>query len=225
MSKIEIKDAKGKVVGSHTLNPALVGVSVPAGTIHRVVVVEEGNARQGTQSARTRSEVCGGGKKPYKQKKTGNARQGTTRAPHWAHGGMALAVKPRDYTRKVNKKERRLATIAAFSAKVESGALVVIDKLSFSAPKTRDAIAALESVGAASEKRVLLVIAEHDEVILKSFRNLSNVVVRTAPNREGKGEPFSTRDLLVARKIIFTQDALAKTEATFLGSHASEVSE
>lgn len=215
MSQLEIKDKNGKVVGKHSINSELVGVQVNRGMLHRVVVVEEGNARQGTQSARTRSEVRGGGKKPYKQKKTGNARQGTTRAPHWAHGGMALAVKPRDYTRKVNKKERRLATIAAFSAKVGAGDVVIIDSLSFAAPRTKDAIAALQSVGVADSKRVLVVIAEHDDAVVRSFRNLPNVEIRTAPNREGKGEPFSTRDLLVARKIVFTKDALAKTESTW----------
>ena len=118
MAQIEVKDSKGKKLGTHELKATLANVEVNKGTVHRVIVTEEANARQGTQSAKTRSEVRGGGRKPYKQKKTGNARQGTTRAPQYAHGGMALAVKPRDYTKKVNKKERRLATIAAFSAKV-----------------------------------------------------------------------------------------------------------
>ena len=218
MSSIDIKDSKGKVVGKHEVNAHLIGVTLNKGAMHRVVVVEEGNARQGTQSAKTRSETRGGGRKPYKQKKTGNARQGTTRAPQYAHGGMALAVKPRDYARKVNKKERRLATIAAFSARVEAGDVLVVDKLMFATPKTKEAIAALESVGAANLKRILVVIAEHDEAVVKSFRNLGNVEVRTAPNREGMGEPFSTRDLLVARKIVFTADALKKTEATWTAS-------
>jgi len=222
MANIEVKDAKGKSVGSHSLNENLVKVQVNSGTIHRVVVTEEANARQGTQSARTRSEVRGGGKKPYKQKKTGNARQGTTRAPHWAHGGMALAVKPRDYAKKVNKKERRLATIAAFSAKFESGDVVVVDKIAFAAPSTKEAQTLLASLGVAGEKRVLVVVEKHDEVTLKSFRNLPNVELRTAPNREGIGEPFSTRDLLLARKIVFTKDALAKAEATWTGAEVAE---
>ncbi|MBS1707847.1 MAG: 50S ribosomal protein L4 [Armatimonadetes bacterium] len=222
MATIEIKDKKGKVVGKHSVADAVATTStdVKKGTVHRVVVTELANARQGTQSAKTRSEVRGGGRKPYKQKKTGNARQGTTRAPHWAHGGMALAVKPRSYAKKVNVKERRLATIAAFASQVEAGNVVIADAISFAAPKTKDAKAFLSALGVADAKRVLVVLTEHDEATFKSFRNLPGVEVRTAPNREGKGEPFSTRDLLLAHKIVISQDALKKAEATWTGQEA-----
>lgn len=220
MATLEIKDKKGKVVGKHNVADAVASTQVNKGTVHRVVVTEEANARQGTQSAKTRSEVRGGGRKPYKQKKTGNARQGTTRAPHWAHGGMALAVKPRSYSKKVNVKERRLATIAAFASQLEAGNVVVVDAIAFAAPKTKDATAFLSALGVNDLKRVLIVLPEYDEATYKSFRNIPGVEVRTAPNREGKGEPFSTRDLLLARKIVISQDALKKAEATWTGQEA-----
>src|SRR5690349_15646431 len=125
MAELEIKDSKGKVVGKHKLADAIAAVGKLQGPVHRTIVAEQANARQGTQAARTRSETRGGGKKPYKQKKTGNARQGTIRAPHYAHGGVAFAPKPRDYSKKVNKKERRLATISAFSVQANNGNVLV----------------------------------------------------------------------------------------------------
>src|SRR3978361_26649 len=111
MAAIEVKDKAGKKVGSHDLSADLTTISASHTTIHRTVVAEEANSRQGTQSAKTRSETRGGGRKPYKQKKTGNARQGTIRAPHYAHGGVAFAPVPRDYEKKVNKKERRASIL------------------------------------------------------------------------------------------------------------------
>ena len=136
MANIEVKSKDGKKVGSHNLADVIANAKAGDAVIHRTVVAEMANARQGTQSAKTRSEVRGGGKKPYKQKKTGNARQGTIRAPHYAHGGMALAVKPRDYAKKVNRKERRLALLGALADKAASGDLVVVDKIAIATPKT-----------------------------------------------------------------------------------------
>ncbi|MDI9638892.1 50S ribosomal protein L4 [Kamptonema cortianum] len=216
MAEFEILDSKGKSVGKHKLNDAIASVEVGHAVIHRAVVAEQANSRQGTHSARTRSEARGGGRKPYKQKKTGNARQGTIRAPHYAHGGMAFAIKPRDYSKKVNKKERRLAIIAAFSAKVNAGDVVLTKDIQFKAPKTKEAQAILKALGVAEAKRVLLVLPEHNDVVLKSFRNIPNVEVRTAPTREGTGEPFSTRDLLLAHKIVVTEGAMKKTEEAWL---------
>ncbi len=212
MAQIEIKNGAGKVVGKHDLAGPIAEVTVARSVLHRAIVAEEANGRQGTQSAKTRSEVRGGGRKPYKQKKTGNARQGTIRAPHYAHGGMALAVKPRDYSKKLNRKERRLATIAAFSDQVRKGKVVVVDKVAFAGPKTKDAAALLAGLGLTDTKRVLLVIQAHDAAILKSFRNIQNVELRTAPSRDGLAESFSTRDLLVAHVIVMTADALKQTE-------------
>jgi large subunit ribosomal protein L4 len=218
MASLEIKDSKGKKVGSQDLSAALTTISASQTTIHRTVVAEEANKRQGTQSAKTRSETRGGGRKPYKQKKTGNARQGTIRAPHYAHGGMAFAVKPRDYTKKVNQRERRAAILSAFAMHVEAGNVTVVDKVAFAAPKTKDAIAFLGALGLGEVKRVLLILPEYDETVLKSFRNLSSVVVRTAPASVKKGEAgpktqaFSARDVLVAHKIVIAKEALAKIE-------------
>ncbi|MCG9894821.1 MAG: 50S ribosomal protein L4, partial [Fimbriimonadaceae bacterium] len=162
MADLKIVSATGKKGGTYSLSDVLSQASIPTHLFHRAVTTELANSRQGTQSARTRSEAKGGGRKPYKQKKTGNARQGTIRAPHYAHGGMALAVKPRDYTKALNKKERRLAIIGAFQAKVEAGAVIVVDKIEFATPRTKDATALLEKAGAGSARRILVVLEAHD---------------------------------------------------------------
>lgn len=198
----------------------LKALEVDMNLLHRVVVAEEANARQGTHSARTRSEARGGGRKPYKQKKTGNARQGTIRAPHYAHGGMALAIKPRDYSKKVNKKEKRLAMAQALAEKVQGGSIVVCDKIGFKEPKTADAVKLLAANGLADTRRVLVVLSEHDPVVLKSFRNLPNVVVRTVPTAEGKGEGFSTRDLVVAHKVLMDKAAAKSLEDRYTATEA-----
>lgn len=216
MAELEILDSKGKSIGKHKLAEPIAKLEVAGSVVHRTVVAEQANARQGTQSARTRSEAKGGGRKPYKQKKTGNARQGTIRAPHYAHGGMALAVKPRDYSKKVNKKERRLATMAAFSAKANAGDIIVTKDWAPAAPKTKEAQAFLNALGLGEVRRVLFVIAENNEAVVKSFRNIPGIEVRTAPSREGKAAAFSTRDLLVAHKIVLTESAMKKTEEAWL---------
>ncbi len=218
MAAIEIKDKAGKKVGSHDLSAALTTIGASHTTIHRTVVAEEANSRQGTQSAKTRSETRGGGRKPYKQKKTGNARQGTIRAPHYAHGGMALAVKPRDYSKKVNRQERRAAILSALAMHFEAGNVVVVDKIAFAAPKTKDAVAFLEALGLGETKRVLVVLPEVNDTVAKSFRNIPSVTLRTAPasvkgDAEAvKTQAFSARDVLVAHKIVVAKDALSRIE-------------
>jgi len=216
MATLEIKDHKGKKVGSHEVNKNLSAANPAEAVVHRTVVAEMANARQGTQSAKTRSEVKGGGRKPYKQKKTGNARQGSTRSPHYTHGGMALAVKPRDYDKKVNKKERRAAILGALNLKIETGALVVADSLSFAAPRTKDAATMLKALELSEVKRLLVVLPTHDETTLKCFRNMPNVTVRTAPakgdEKDAKTSVFSARDVMVAHKVLIAKDALAKVE-------------
>jgi large subunit ribosomal protein L4 len=214
MAELEIKDKSGKSVGKHKLSEAISGAPVKAVSMHRTVLAEEANSRQGTQKAKTRSEVRGGGRKPYKQKKTGNARQGTIRAPHYAHGGMALAVAPRDYEKKVNKKERRAAILGALSSHFEAGNVMVVDSLVFAEPKTKDAVAMLAALGLENQRRVLIVLPAYDAVTLKCFRNLPNVTVRTAPSTEqgAKTEAFSARDVLIAQKIVIAQEALTKIE-------------
>lgn len=219
MSNLEIRSLDGKVVGTHELAKVIADTQPRKDMLHRAVVTEEANKRQGTQSAKTRGEVRGGGRKPYRQKKTGNARQGSIRSPHYAHGGMALAVKPRGYEKGLNRKERRAAIVQAFAAKVGAEQVVVVDKIAFATPKTKDALALLKSIGADQTRRVLVVLPEVDDTTYKCFRNLPNVTVRTAPaNGEGaRTATFSVRDLLVAHKVVIAQDALKRVEE-FWGS-------
>ncbi|MBL1148810.1 MAG: 50S ribosomal protein L4 [Armatimonadetes bacterium] len=213
MASLKILDSSGKQKGEVAVNDALSTVS-KLSVIHRAVVAEQANRRQGTQKVKTRAEVSGGGRKPYRQKKTGRARQGSIRAPHYAHGGVVFAPQPRSYEKKVNRKERRLAIQSAFAAKLNDDAIIVVDKISFSEPKTKSAVELLSKVGAADAKRVLVILPAYDEVAFKSFRNLPNVEVRTAPAavKDGddpvKTQGFSARDLMVAHKIVIAEDAL-----------------
>jgi large subunit ribosomal protein L4 len=219
MAKIEVTDKSGEKVGSVEISAKLAGASVHKISIHRAVVSEESHKRQGTQSAKTRSEVRGGGRKPYKQKKTGNARQGSINSPHYRHGGMAMAVKPREYDKKVNRKERRAAILAALSQQIEGGHVRVVDTIAFAEPKTKEAVAFLSALGLKDQPRVLVITPAYDETTYKCFRNLPNVTVRTAPagkTEEGveatKTNAFSTRDVLVAQRIVIARDALARIE-------------
>jgi large subunit ribosomal protein L4 len=214
MADIQVVRLDGKKAGTHTLADKLANAVAKMVTTHRAVVAEESNSRQGTQKTKTRSEVRGGGRKPYKQKKTGNARQGSIRSPQWAHGGMALAITPRDYDKKVNKKEKRAAILGALSAHFEAGNVTVVDAIAFAAPKTKDAIAFLKALGLENQRRVLLILPQVDDATYKSFRNLKNIEVRTAPSTEAgaKTSAFSTRDIMVAQKIVIAQEALARIE-------------
>jgi len=214
MAELIVKSRDGKEVGKRTLSPNFDTVRVSMTSLHRVVVAEEANKRQGTQKTKTRSEVRGGGRKPYKQKKTGNARQGTIRAPHYAHGGMALALTPRDYEKKVNKKERRASILGVLGAQAEVGNVTIIDSLVFDAPRTKDATAFLKNLGLEGARRILIILPQYDEATYKSFRNLQNVEVRTAPtvDQSEKSQAFSARDLMVAKNIIIVQAALDRIE-------------
>jgi len=218
MADIQVLGKDGKSAGKVKISDAIATATPSLTTMHRAVVAEEANKRQGTQSAKTRSEVRGGGRKPYKQKKTGNARQGTIRAPHYAHGGMALAVKPRDYDKKVNKKEKRAAILGALSVHLEAGNVSVVDSIVFAEPKTKSATELLTALGMLGQRRLLVILPQYDEVTYKSFRNLPYVTVRTAPASSAKGAEagktavFSARDLLVAHKVLIAKDALAKIE-------------
>ncbi|HZH99041.1 MAG TPA: 50S ribosomal protein L4 [Fimbriimonadaceae bacterium] len=218
MANLEVKGKDGKSVGTHALSEAIASANPSVFAVHRTVVAEEANKRQGTQSAKTRSEVRGGGRKPYKQKKTGNARQGSIRAPHYTHGGMALAVKPRDYDKKVNKKERRAAILGALNSKIQAGDVTIADAITFTEAKTKQAADLLRALELGKARRVLVVLPAYDELTFKCFRNIEGVEVRTAPssgNGEGEAEKtavFSARDVLVAHKILIAQDALRKIE-------------
>ncbi|MFN8139050.1 MAG: 50S ribosomal protein L4 [Fimbriimonadales bacterium] len=215
MDSLKILDKSGKAKGDLKLSGALASAEVHGAVLHRTVVAEEANNRQGTQKAKTRAEVRGGGRKPYRQKKTGRARQGTISAPHYYHGGVAFAPVPRDYSKKVNKKERRLAISNALAARINGGDVIVVDEISFGTPRTKEACALLKNTGASGVKRVLVILDQYDNDVWLAFRNIPNVKVRTAPSKssdEDHAVGFSTRDLLVAHKIIIAQGAFKAME-------------
>ena len=173
MPNMKVVDMAGKEVGSIELSDAVFGVDVNSTVLHAAVKAYLSNQRQGTQSTLTRTEVSGGGKKPWKQKGTGRARQGSTRAPQWTHGGIALGPKPRSYRVNMNKKERRAALLGAMSTKVADNAMVVVDSIAATEYKTKAMIAMLTALGA--EKKVLIVLPAADPMVIKSCANIPGV--------------------------------------------------
>ena len=206
MPNVQVVDMQGKKVSSVDLADAIFGIEPNAAVMHMMVVSYLANQRQGTQSALTRSEVSGGGRKPWRQKGTGRARQGSTRAPQWYHGGVVFAPKPRDYRFSVNKKVRRLAMKSAFSAKTQTEDVIVIDKIALDEIKTAKIGAMLKAVG--SEKKALIVLPEVDEKVIKSARNIAGV--KTAQVNE-----LNVYDILNADKLIIAKDALTKIEEVY----------
>ena len=206
MPKTNVYDMTGKQVGEIELSEAVFGIEPNESVVHDVVKNHLANCRQGTQSALTRAEVSGGGKKPWRQKGTGRARQGSTRAPQWRHGGMVFAVKPRDYSQKVNKKVRRLAMKSALSAKAAEGNIVVIDAIKMDEIKTKTFKNFLSAVGC--DCKTLVVTAENDQVVVKSARNIPGVLVAFATL-------INVYDILNAKKFVVDQAALAKIEEVF----------
>jgi large subunit ribosomal protein L4 len=202
MPEIEVKTQAGIPAGNVTLADSIFGVQPNVPVMHQVVTAQLAASRAGTQSTLTRAEVRGGGKKPWRQKGTGRARQGSTRAPHWAGGGVALGPKPRKYDQKTPKKMVALALKGALSDRANEGKVIVIDKWTFEKPSTKAAKAALAALGV-TDDRVLLVIGREDEDCFKSFRNLPEVQVMLA------GE-LNTYDVLVNDWVVFTQDTLPK---------------
>ena len=176
MANVSVYNMQGETVGTLELNDAVFGVEVNDHLVHEAVVAQLANKRQGTQSAKTRSEVSGGGRKPWRQKGTGHARQGSTRAPQWTGGGIVFAPKPRDYRYTLPKKLRRLAMKSALSSKVAENEIIVVDELKFEAPKTKEMIKFLQAVNA--DKKALIITAEKDENVVKSAANIPGV--RTA---------------------------------------------
>ena len=175
MPNVAVLDMAGKNVGEITLSDAIFGIKPNAVVMHAAVINFLANQRQGTQSTLTRTEVSGGGKKPYKQKGTGRARQGSTRSPQWTHGGIALGPKPRLYKTKLNKKVRRLAMISALSSKVAGNEMIVVDKIETAEYKTKTMVKMLAAVGAG--KKVLVVLNEKDEKVVGSFANIPGVKI------------------------------------------------
>ena len=196
----------GKKVSDIELNDSVFGIEPNMSAMHLLVVSYLANKRQGTQSTRTRSEVSGGGKKPWRQKGTGRARQGSTRAPQWYHGGIALGPKPRTYGIDVNKKVRRLAMKSAFSSKVAAGEMTVVDSIKLDAIKTADMVKMLSAVGA--KKKVLVVLPEKDEVIYKSVRNIEGAKVSLV-------NTLNVYDILNCDSFIVAKDAVAKIEEVY----------
>ena len=197
---------QGAKVSSVDLADSIFGIEPNAAVMHMMVVSYLANQRQGTQSALTRSEVSGGGRKPWRQKGTGRARQGSTRAPQWYHGGVVFAPKPRDYRFSVNKKVRRLAMKSAFSTKAAAEEIIVIDAIKLDEIKTAKMAAMLSAVG--SEKKALIVLPEVDEKVIKSARNIKGV--KTAQVNE-----LNVYDILNADKLIIAKDALTKIEEVY----------
>lgn len=206
MPNVAVLDMAGKKVSTIDLNDSIFGIEPNAAVMHQLVVSYLANQRQGTQSALTRAEVSGGGKKPWRQKGTGRARQGSTRAPQWYHGGVVFAPKPRDYRFSVNKKVRRLAMKSAFSTKALSSDVIVLDTLALDTFKTQTIVKMLAAVG--SEKKALIVLPTVDEKVIKSARNIAGV--KTAQVNE-----LNVYDILNADKLIIVKDALAKIEEVY----------
>ena len=206
MLKTNVYDMSGKLVGEIELSEAVFGITPNEAVVHDAVKNHLANKRQGTQSALTRAEVSGGGRKPWRQKGTGRARQGSTRAPQWTHGGIVFAPKPRSYSYTLNKKVKRLALKSALSAKAQETAIVVIDEIRMDAPKTADFAKFLKAVGC--EKKALVVTAAPDVNVVKSGRNIPGCEVTFAG-------VLNVYDIVNAGKLVVDKAALQKIEEVY----------
>jgi len=205
MPTVGLFNIEGNKVGEVALNDNVFNVEVNAAVLHQVVVAQLANKRQGTQSAKTRGEVRGGGIKPWKQKGTGRARQGSIRSPQWAGGGMVFAVKPRDYRVSLPKSMRRVAMKSALTSKVMENEMIILESLSFDAPKTK-AFAAM--LTAFDVKKALIVTLESNNNVYKSGRNIEGIQVMPVNN-------INVYDLLKYEKLIITKDAVSKLEEVY----------
>ena len=206
MPTLNVVDMNGKNVAEIALSDAVFGIEPNVAVMHSAVVSYLANQRQGTQSTLTRTEVSGGGRKPWRQKGTGHARQGSIRAPQWYHGGVALGPKPRDYGFRLNKKERQLAIRSALSSKVLDGALIVLDALTVDEYKTKTVVNCLKAVGA--EKKALIVLACMDDKAIQSASNIAGV-------KTAQVNTINTYDILNADSVIIVKDAVAKIEEVY----------
>ena len=206
MPKIDVLNMAGEKVSELELSEAIFAIEPNTSAMHIAVVNYLANQRQGTQSTLTRSEVSGGGKKPWRQKGTGRARQGSTRSPQWYHGGIAHGPKPRSYRFTINKKVKRLAIKSAFSSKVAENEMIVIDEIKLDGIKTKDMVKALEAVKAA--KKALIVLPEKDDVIYRSARNIEGVKVAPV-------NAISVYDILNCDSLVIAKDAVAKIEEVY----------
>ena len=205
MPTVGLFNKEAKQVGDIRLNDKVFAVEVNEAAMHQVVVALLANKRQGTQSAKTRAEVRGGGIKPWRQKGTGRARQGSIRAPQWIKGGVVFAPKPRDYRMSIPKSMRRVAMLSALTSKVQNDEMVVLDSLTLEAPKTKEIVKMLNAFNA---KKTLIVTAEANETVYKSARNIEGVAVLPVNN-------INVYDLLKYSKVIMTKDAVSKIEEVY----------
>lgn len=206
MSKINVVDMAGKVVSEIELNDAVFGIEPNKTAMHSAVVNYLANQRQGTQSTLTRTEVSGGGRKPWRQKGTGHARQGSTRAPQWRHGGVALGPKPRSYRFTLNKKVRKLAMLSALSSKVSENEMVVVDAIKTDEFKTKTMVAMLKALGA--EKKTLIVLDSVDTKVIKSAANIEGVKTTQA-------NTLNVYDILNCDKFVIVKGAVEKLEEVY----------
>lgn len=205
MPTVGLFNQEGIKVGDIELSAKVFGAEVNTDALHQVVVAQLANKRQGTQSTKTRSEVSGGGIKPWRQKGTGRARQGSIRSPQWIHGGIVFAPKPRDYRMSVPKSMRRVAMKSALSSKVAENEIIVLEKLELEVPKTKEVI---KMLNAFDSQKALIVVAESDENVYKSVRNIQGIAVIPANN-------LNVYDIMKYDNFIITKDAVSKIEEVY----------
>jgi len=206
MANVSVYNMEGKEVGTIELNDAVFGVTVKEHLVHMAVVQQLANNRQGTQKAKTRSEVSGGGRKPWRQKGTGHARQGSTRAPQWTGGGVVFAPVPRDYAFKMNKKEKRAALKSALTDKVANGKLVVVDALTFEAPKTKEFAKVMANLNV--NEKALVVLNDNDANVVLSAKNIPTV-------KTSLTNTINVYDIVNAKTLVLTQDAVKTIEEVY----------
>lgn len=206
MPKVTVYDMTGKSVGELNLSDAVFGIEPNTAVMHAAVVNYLANQRQGTQSTLTRSEVRGGGRKPWRQKGTGHARQGSIRAPQWRHGGIALGPKPRDYSYSLNRKVKRLAIKSAFSSKVLDNEIIVVDGIQVDEYKTKTVVEMLKALGV--DKKALIVMPEKNEKFIKGASNIPGVKTALV-------NTLNTYDILNGGKLVIAKDAVAKLEEVY----------
>ena len=205
MANVVVYNMEGKEVGTIELNDAVFGVEVNEHLVHMAVVQQLANNRQGTQKAKTRSEVSGGGRKPWRQKGTGHARQGSTRSPQWTGVGVVFAPVPRDYSFKMNKKEKRAALKSALTSKVQDAKLIVVDELKFDAIKTKSFATVMSNLNV---NKGLVVLAENDTNVVLSARNMADVNTTLVNS-------INVYDIMTAKTVVLTKDAVAKIEEVY----------
>ena len=205
MSNVSVYNMEGKEVGTMELNDAVFGVEVNEHLVHMAVLQQLANNRQGTQKAKTRSEVSGGGRKPWRQKGTGHARQGSTRAPQWTGGGVVFAPVPRDYSFKMNKKEKRAALKSVLTAKVQENKVVILDELKFDEIKTKAMVNVLNNVKA---EKAIVVLKENDEKVVLSARNIADVQTSLV-------NTINVYDILKHNTLVMTKEAVQAIEEVY----------